>query len=60
MNMKDWKALARARDLGIPDAELDRILPPLENLEETFRPLVKGLTPDLEPCTIFRADQDFE
>jgi hypothetical protein len=28
---------------------LDRIAQPLASLEEAFRPLVKQLTPDLEP-----------
>ncbi len=54
--MKDWKALAQARDLGIPAAELDRIVAPLQGLEETFRPLARGLTPEMEPATLFSAE----
>ena len=54
--MTDWKALAQARDLGIPAADLDRILAPLEALEQTFRPLAAALTPQQEPCTIFPAE----
>lgn len=56
--MKDWRALAHARDLDIPAAELNRIVAPLEALEETFRPLVRGLTPEMEPATEFRATGD--
>ena len=47
--MKDWKAIARARDLGIPEEDLERVVKPLESLEEAFRPLMQELTPDIEP-----------
>ena len=58
--MKDLKALALARDLGIPASDFDRIVAPLEALEETFRPLAASLMPEHEPCTIFRAEEDVE
>jgi len=58
--MTDWKALAQARGLAIPANDLDRTVTPLQALEETFRPLVRHLTPDLEPCILFRADEDAE
>ncbi len=58
--MKDWKALAQARGLAIPAHELDRIVAPLEALEATFRPLIRDLTPDMEPSTCFRAEGDHE
>jgi hypothetical protein len=58
--MRDWKTLARASDLGIPAPEVDRVAAPLESLEETFRPLVRDLTPDLEPCTELRTDEGVE
>jgi hypothetical protein len=35
--------------LEIPEAELERLAKPLASLEETFRPLLKGLTPLMEP-----------
>jgi hypothetical protein len=47
--MKDWNSIARASGLGIPDEEIARITVPLVALEETFRPLVQRLTPDIEP-----------
>jgi len=47
--MTDWKAIARARGLHLPDKELDRIARPLAALEAAFRPLVNGLTPACEP-----------
>ena len=47
--MKDWKASAKACAPEIPAGDLDRIVAPLNALEETFRPLVKDLPPDIEP-----------
>lgn len=58
--MRDWKALAQARGLAIPAAELDRLTAPLDSLEETFRPLVAGLAPGMEPATTFRPSEDDE
>jgi len=49
--MTDWKAIARARGLEIPEAELDRVAKPLETLEAVFRPLVADLPAALEPAT---------
>jgi hypothetical protein len=48
--MIDFKALARARGLDIPEAELDRIVPTLETLEAAFRPLAADLPASLEPA----------
>jgi hypothetical protein len=47
--MTDWAAVARARGLEIPEAELERLAKSLASLEETFRPLVNELTPLMEP-----------
>jgi hypothetical protein len=47
--MKDWKRIAEAHGLPLSARELDRIVPPLAALEETFRPLLAEVTPDLEP-----------
>ena len=47
--MKDWKAIAAASGLDLPPADLDRIAGPLKSLEETFRPLVRDLGPEIEP-----------
>jgi hypothetical protein len=41
--------MAEAAGLPLSARELDRIAAPLAALEETFRPLVQQLTPDLEP-----------
>jgi hypothetical protein len=47
--MKNWAGIAQANGLTLSAGELDRVVGPLAALEETFRPLVKQLTPDLEP-----------
>ncbi len=56
--MKDWKTIAKASGLEIPDGEADRIARVLGRLEETFRPLVKTLRPETEPATAVRLPED--
>jgi hypothetical protein len=52
---KDWKKIARASGLSIPDAALERIAQALDALETSFRPLVRALPPETEPAIAFRA-----
>lgn len=47
--MKNWASIAEAHGLTLSARELERIAGPLAALEETFHPLVKQLTPDMEP-----------
>ena len=47
--MKNWAGIAQANGLTLSARELDRLVGSLAALEETFRPLVQQLTPDLEP-----------
>lgn len=56
----DWKALARARGLEIPESDLDLLAQRLDALEESFRPLARRLTFDQEPAAVFRADPEGE
>ncbi len=49
--MKDWRVIARGSGLDIPAGDLDRIIAPLDALEETFRPLARDLPPETEPAT---------
>jgi hypothetical protein len=58
--MRDWKAIAKASGLEVDATEIDRIAEPLEALEAAFRPLVKDLTPDVEPATGLRLEEDGE
>ena len=48
--MQDWKSIASAKDVGIPDADLDGIVSVLESLEAAFRPLVVTIPRDVEPA----------
>ena len=52
---KDWKKIARANGLAIPDAALERIAESLDALEAEFRPLVRALPPEIEPALAFHA-----
>jgi hypothetical protein len=58
MDNTDWKALGRARGSQLGDAELERMVEPLRDLEKRFRPLAQELPPTLDPATIFRADAE--
>jgi hypothetical protein len=46
--MTDWKAISRALNTGIPDEELTRIVPVLEQLERVWEPLRKSIPPGTE------------
>lgn len=56
--MKDWRGIAKARGLDLSTRELDRIVPPLEALEEAFRPLVRDLTPAMEPAVELNIEEE--
>jgi hypothetical protein len=51
--MKNWKKVAEAYELRIPDADLERIAPSLDALESAFRPLTKNIPDDVEPAITF-------
>ena len=55
-DMKNWKQIADARGLGIPD--VSPLIPALDALEAAFRPLVKTIPHDVEPALSFRAADD--
>jgi hypothetical protein len=57
---RDWKKIARASGLAIPDAALERIAVSLDALEAEFRPLARALTAETEPALAFRADAESE
>jgi len=52
--MTDWRAIARAHD--IPEPDVDRVVAPLESLEQVFRPLAESLRSEMEPATIYRPE----
>jgi hypothetical protein len=51
--MKDWKKIAEAHSLAIPDADLERIRPSLDQLEAAFRPLAGSIAHEIEPAITF-------
>lgn len=54
--MKNWKQLARASGLEIPESDLDRIAASLEDMEAKFQPLVARIPHDAEPPLIFKPE----
>ncbi len=51
--MKNWKKIAEANELHIPEPDLDRITPALDALDAAFEPLTKNLAADVEPAVAF-------
>lgn len=56
--MKNWRAIASASGLGIPEADMDRVVPVLEALDATFQPLIRTIPHDLEPAIIFHLNSE--
>ena len=56
--MKDWKAIAQIVAPEIQPADLDRVINPLNTLEQTFRPLTGDLPADLEPAVVFQIEEE--
>lgn len=52
---KDWKKIAKASGMTIPEAALERIAQSLDGLEAEFRPLARALAAETEPATAFHA-----
>ena len=51
--MKDWKAIAVAMNLNIPEADLDALVPTLAGVEKAFRPLARTIPADIDPAVAF-------
>ncbi len=51
--MTNWKTLAAARCPDIPADEAARMVPSLETLETSFRPLAEQLAPEDESAVTF-------
>ena len=56
--VKNWKALAENAGLDLSAEELERVARALTGLEQTFRPLVDDLSPEIEPSTIFQLGEN--
>jgi hypothetical protein len=48
--MRDWKAIAKAREIDIPAETLDRTTGPLNEVDEILRSLIRDLRPETEPA----------
>ena len=48
--MPDWQALAKARQLDIPQEAIDRIAPALDALDADFTRLLPKLSHTVEPA----------
>jgi len=44
--MTDWKRVAAALDPPIPDADVEKLVPVMDALEDAFGPLKGFLTPE--------------
>jgi hypothetical protein len=53
--MDDWKSIAEARGLGIPAEEVAKLVPVMEALEQSFRPLLGALPHDADLANNFTA-----
>jgi hypothetical protein len=51
--MTDWKAMAGALALGIPEADLSRTIAPVAGLEAVFQQYAATLTSGEEPAVVF-------
>jgi len=50
-HMTDWKKTAAALDPPIPEADVEKLLPVMDALENSFRPLQKKLTAESDVWT---------
>jgi hypothetical protein len=55
---KNWKEIARASNLLIPDEQFERITPTLDVVEAAFRPLVARIPITVEPAIAFSLETD--
>ncbi len=56
--VKDWRAIAQGCGFEILPSEIDRLIGPMDALEEAFRPLAANIPADLEPATTFHVDPE--
>ena len=56
--MKNWKLLAAALDLDLPERDIEKISPTLDALETAFRPLAAAIPHETEPAVIFHLEPE--
>jgi hypothetical protein len=52
-HMKDWKTIAAAMNLNIPEGDLDALVPALATVEKAFRPLARTIPMEVDPAVAF-------
>ena len=58
--MKDWKLLAAALDLDIPEAEMERVKASLDAVEAAFGPLTSTIPLETEPAYVLLLPPEVE
>ncbi len=58
MSGRDWKSIVKASGIGMTANEADAAAEMLDSLHKDFAPLVRDLTPDVEPALGFSAEDD--
>ena len=53
--MTDWKKVAEARQVGMPEDELERIIPNLESLEARFLPIAAAVPDEADMAVFLKA-----
>lgn len=60
MSGRDWKGIAKSSGLSLSAKEVEAAAEALENLQRVFDPLIRNLTPDMEPALQFDAEGESE
>lgn len=60
MSGRDWKAIAKSSGLSLSAKEVEAASEALENLQKIFQPLIRDLTPDVEPALRYEAEGENE
>ena len=58
--MTDWRRIAQARGINLPESELARLAAVLDALESALASLLLEVPLETEPATVFRAAPEEE
>ena len=56
--MKNWKLIAEASGFNIPESDIERLIVPLQGLDEAFRKIAVSFPPDTDSAQIFEASPE--
>jgi hypothetical protein len=57
---RDWQSIARGLALGIPEAEIEKMEAPLQDLTNHFNSILDTLPHETEPAVIFTWGEEAE